>query len=364
MRGVFVGVGVLTVLIAFFLIEYQLTTGSETTHLAAVRELSSQLAHMQSQYMKNLEEISKKYEHALRQQESERAEKERLQQELEGASSCKDVVASLREELAKTGGAVAAPAPAPAQTGACKPSLKLIGPAAGWADRAKSYPTYDILRSDLFGDAKVFEDWPNFHKKSSDHTYPHTFIKSVHLDELWAIKQPKFVVEVGSFTGGSTVVIGSKIREKGLKGVPFLCIDTWLGDLNMWLNKAVWNFLDVRWGRPTVWDQWFLNVITANLTDTVIPFSTTSLLGARWLKAHNYQVDFLYLDSAHEIDETFFELELYYDLLSPGGILAGDDYNWEAVYHDVNKFAKEHNLIINFVTTERQAGGPWYLIKQ
>lgn len=49
----------------------------------------------------------------------------------------------------------------------------------------------------------------------------------------------------------------------------------------------------------------------------------------------------IYLDSAHEIDETYIELCLYWRQLRPGGILMGDDYGWPAVRTDVDRFVAD-----------------------
>lgn len=55
----------------------------------------------------------------------------------------------------------------------------------------------------------------------------------------------------------------------------------------------------------------------------------------------NYEIDFVYLDSAHECGETFLELSLCFDLLPPGGIIFVDDYfMFPAVRHDVVLFCK------------------------
>ena len=40
--------------------------------------------------------------------------------------------------------------------------------------------------------------------------------------------------------------------------------------------------------------------------------------------AVQYTVDAIYLDSAHEFGETFFELMLFWEVLKPGGVLFGD----------------------------------------
>lgn len=57
-----------------------------------------------------------------------------------------------------------------------------------------------------------------------------------------------------------------------------------------------------------------------------------------------YRVDMVYVDSAHESGETAVELSLYYQLLKPGGVLMGDDLEWEAVSRDVHLFAACHDL--------------------
>ena len=48
--------------------------------------------------------------------------------------------------------------------------------------------------------------------------------------------------------------------------------------------------------------------------------------------------DVLYLDSAHELGETFVELMFWYQVLQPGSLLVGDDWNWHGVSHDVTLF--------------------------
>lgn len=53
----------------------------------------------------------------------------------------------------------------------------------------------------------------------------------------------------------------------------------------------------------------------------ILPFHATSTIGARWLKQKGYKPDIIFLDSAHEQDETIMEIEMYYELLGDGGIL-------------------------------------------
>ena len=73
------------------------------------------------------------------------------------------------------------------------------------------------------------------------------------------------------------------------------------------------------------------------------------------------RVDFAYLDASHERGETLLEVHLYWSLLRPGGVLAGDDYQlFPAVSHDVDAFARCHGVRVQRV---RGSGETWMLRK-
>ena len=76
--------------------------------------------------------------------------------------------------------------------------------------------------------------------------------------------------------------------------------------------------------------------------------SVTSVTAARWLEARKFMPQLVFLDSAHEPDETYIELCLYWNLLPSGGILMGDDLFWDAVREDVLRFIMERKLYNNF----------------
>lgn len=52
----------------------------------------------------------------------------------------------------------------------------------------------------------------------------------------------------------------------------------------------------------------------------------------------------IYLDSAHEVDETFMELSTAWNLVEECGAILGDDWGWAAVAADVSRFVQEKNL--------------------
>lgn len=101
--------------------------------------------------------------------------------------------------------------------------------------------------------------------------------------------------QVGSGAGASAIQWGKLVKEN--QGV-VLCIDSWVGDLQMWFSEA--------WREAMAWEdgqthvyQRFLNTIAQHeLTDTVLPLRTQSITGARMLYFLNYTVDAIYLDGA------------------------------------------------------------------
>merc|ERR1711948_25158 len=99
----------------------------------------------------------------------------------------------------------------------------------------------------------------------------------------------------------------------GLAEVPILCIDPFTGDTNMWTSyqqdQSVAKWVNIQDGRMMVFDQFMANVqfaLSRTLSKRhILPFHATSTVGARWLAQMGYTPDLIFLDSAHEKDETF-----------------------------------------------------------
>ncbi|CAF1389203.1 unnamed protein product [Adineta steineri] len=216
--------------------------------------------------------------------------------------------------------------------------------------------TFNQVHSILYGDPStklIYDSAQKYFNKAFDPSYPNTSLKkelfSLIIQKIHASLKLQFVVEIGSFTGNSASNIGN-VLKKSYPGSFLLCIDTWLGDLNMWVNKGVWQHLSVSEdGRPTVYYQFLTNIVKQNLTKIVLPASMTSIIGARFLQTYQFHPQVIYLDSAHEQGETLIELSLYWNLLQPGGILIGDDWSWRSVRCDVKKFSYMKNLTIQHV---------------
>ena len=153
---------------------------------------------------------------------------------------------------------------------------------------------------------------------------------------------PRFIIEVGSFIGSGAIYTWAPLVKKNNDtNAMVVCIDTWQGDVNMRLGENFQALMNLQHGAPRFYHQFLTRIVEFGLTDTIFPMPIASVVGARLLAVTHWKIDLIYVDSAHEIGETFSELILYFQLVRPGGMLMGDDYQaFPAVKHDVDLFVK------------------------
>ncbi|EJK73577.1 hypothetical protein THAOC_04788, partial [Thalassiosira oceanica] len=198
-----------------------------------------------------------------------------------------------------------------------------------------------------------------------DWTYPHTNWQPVFFEHLWTqYVRPNhgtldFYLEVGSFKGGSITRLADLLKEKcpDWRKVSLVCMDPFSGDVNMWDwnhkgTKFGHDFLDTGpHGRPQIFERFLSNVADKGHQDMVLPIIVgRGLAGMKLIDRFHKtgRIDQLpsviYLDSAHEKDETFLELEQAWRILRECGAILGDDWAWDAVREDVVRFAEGRNL--------------------
>ena len=117
---------------------------------------------------------------------------------------------------------------------------------------------------------------------------------------------------------------------------------------------------------PQLGQAFLQTVVDAQLTDTVFPLSMPSLTAARLLVELKWKIDVIFIDASHEMGETLLEMHMYYNLLNPGGVLVGDDYEgFPAVRHDVDKFVQCHNVTLRILSEDppRTRKNTWMLVK-
>ena len=106
-----------------------------------------------------------------------------------------------------------------------------------------------------------------------------------------------------------------------------VCIDTYLGSWEHWTTMR--EFLPPEkliHGRAHIYEQFLSNVVHTGFVDTITPFPIDSVNGALCLKHWNVLADMIYVDAGHDYDSVFTDLNLYKELVRPGGFLLGDDW--------------------------------------
>lgn len=183
-------------------------------------------------------------------------------------------------------------------------------------------------------------------EKYIDDGYPHTNILYDLLDILFTNIEPIYIVECGSMLGGSAIKMAEILRSNK-KSTEIICIDPFTGDVNMWdwERNDGWKFLRLENGIPTIYKRFLANCKYSGFENTIFPINTTSCVGIKLLQRLFIQnrisslPNYIYLDSAHEKDETFIELSFCWNCLINNSVLFGDDWSWQSVRDDVIKFS-------------------------
>ena len=156
--------------------------------------------------------------------------------------------------------------------------------------------------------------------------------------------KPKLIIEVGTWLGGSAIHMGGLLRQAGLNDSCIVCVDTWLGSSEHYLYPESRQTLKLVDGRPTFYADFMQNVVQHGLQDIILPFSITSGGAADVLKEFKIAPDLVYLDGDHSARAFRADLDAYWDLLRPGGVVIGDDFDWDGPQAQLIEFAYLNKL--------------------
>jgi predicted O-methyltransferase YrrM len=164
---------------------------------------------------------------------------------------------------------------------------------------------------------------------------------------------PGQIAEIGSWKGKSTVALSLAAKRAG-RGETVYAIDHHRG-------------VAEDTGRGTLTPQgstWstFLSVIAdAGVDDIVKPLRMTSLAGARWLKRQGVQLKFLLVDGAHDEESVTKDLDAFFPLVVPGGLIALDDAKPDGYCPGVYK---AYQKVIEDRTQPIEWAGTLFLVKK
>jgi hypothetical protein len=175
---------------------------------------------------------------------------------------------------------------------------------------------------------------------------------SIHpiFEVVLAAVQPSTILEVGTWKGASAINMARIAKKLGLTP-DIICIDTFLGTIESYIQKDSYAFLHealvFKNGWPNLYYQFLANVVKTGFQDQIVPLPQTSMIGLRLLNRLGIRPEVIYLDASHDYKDAKDDLELIWECLSDDGILFGDDYmGWPGVTRAVNEFCVDKKLIV------------------
>ena len=180
----------------------------------------------------------------------------------------------------------------------------------------------------------------------------HSFLSSV-IHELL----PKIIVEVGVWKGASVITMAKTLNECSLDSA-IVAIDTWRGSSEHWCQAENYKLMNVYHGLPRLYETFMANVISKSLSDYVVPLPVDSLTAYEILKQRQIHPELVHIDAGHGYHSVSKDLEMWSELLSQGGSIIMDDYDWDdetqsaKSWHDVaravNDFVRGNSSILEF----------------
>lgn len=157
-------------------------------------------------------------------------------------------------------------------------------------------------------------------------------------------KQPQLIIEVGTWKGASALHMAELTKELQ---TTIVCVDTWLGAIEFWKNDDdPTRDLEFKHGYPQVYYQFLSNVVHKGYEHRIIPFPQTGVTAARWFRQKGINADLIYIDASHEYEDVLADIEAYWPIVKPGGVIFGDDYPFPEVHRAVHTFAAKHRLSV------------------
>ena len=158
--------------------------------------------------------------------------------------------------------------------------------------------------------------------------------------------RPKVIIEVGTWKGFSALHMAHILRELKIDG-HIICIDTFLGSAEHYLQPDLYDLMTIKNGRPDLYNQFLANVIFQKQEERITPLPMDADGAITLLKARKIVADVIYVDGAHDYEHVSNDLENYWKVLAPGGVLIGDDYSFDTVKKAADDFSKRMGVTIH-----------------
>jgi predicted O-methyltransferase YrrM len=162
-------------------------------------------------------------------------------------------------------------------------------------------------------------------------------------DDLVEETKPKVIIEVGSWKGASAAHLAAASEKYGSK---IYCVDPWL--LVLGDEKGDDGGRD-HLGTPTVYNQFIRNFVGTEAAKRIYPIRNTGFATAQIFAGKGFRADLIYIDGSHEYQEAYLDVCSYDRLLSPAGIMFGDDINIRGTFAALIRYSTESNQLLDSV---------------
>ena len=181
--------------------------------------------------------------------------------------------------------------------------------------------------------------------------------------QIMAKLRPSKMIEVGSWKGASAIHMANLAKSLGIDDFVLLCVDTWLGSPEHWAVRDSPDYmpcLKLCNGYPQLYWQFLANVTLSGHSDCIVPFPISSDGAAQFLRTKSVVFDAAYIDAGHEYRSVRNDLEAFWPLVRPGGVMFGDDFvaGWHGVVRAVSEFADSRGCQLHLASE-----GKWVIIK-
>ena len=125
-------------------------------------------------------------------------------------------------------------------------------------------------------------------------------------------------VELGAWFGKSTNYLATKIKESK-KNIHLTSIDTWKGTDNEDLHQSIVGAFN-----GDIFYEFIDNTVLSNNYNKFSLIKDTSHNAANQFP--NSSIDFMMIDAGHTYEDVKDDINIWYNKIKPGGIIAGDDF--------------------------------------
>ena len=125
------------------------------------------------------------------------------------------------------------------------------------------------------------------------------------------------MIEIGSYVGESTIIFANQFRY-------VVSVDPFINDYDPTDEACKFASFDL------VYKEFIKNTFPYFNIKSIRETSRNAFDILR-----NWQWDLVYIDGSHTLDDVWFDIKNYKDIIKKGGFIAGHDYGWGNVRHNI-----------------------------